>query len=78
MPASWARSEKEKLGYSKPAIARPGPARAKDWAKGGAPKDLPAGRPKPPPKTPRDVFLFVISGAKAKNPAAAQALIAAL
>jgi hypothetical protein len=33
---------------------------------------------KPAPKQKRDVFLFVISGAKARNPAAAQALIAAL
>jgi hypothetical protein len=33
---------------------------------------------KPAPKKPRDVFLFVISGAKEKNPAAAQAIIAAL
>jgi hypothetical protein len=29
-------------------------------------------------KGKRDVFLFMISGAKARNPAAAQALIAAL
>ena len=30
---------------------------------------------KPAPKKKRDVFLFVISGAKAKNPAAAQGLL---
>jgi hypothetical protein len=30
------------------------------------------------PRKKRDVFLFMISGAKEKNPAAAQALIAAL
>ena len=30
------------------------------------------------PKKKRDVFLFVISGAKEKNPAAAQAIIARL
>jgi len=30
------------------------------------------------PKKKRNVFVFVISGAKAKNPAAAMALIAAL
>jgi hypothetical protein len=30
------------------------------------------------PKKARDVFLFVISGAKERNPAAAQAIIAAL
>jgi uncharacterized protein YecE (DUF72 family) len=68
--------EKEKLGYSKVAIAG-WAGRAKEWAKGGAPKDLPLVA-KAPAKKPRDVFLFVISGAKAKNPAAAQALISAL
>ena len=69
-------SEKEKLGYSKAAIEK-WAARAKDWSKGGAPKDLPL-LVKQATKAPRDVFLFVISGAKARNPAAAQALIAAL
>ena len=68
--------EKEKLGYSKPAIAA-WAGRAKEWARGGAPKDLKLVA-KAPDKKSRDVFLFVISGAKAKNPAAAQALIAAL
>ena len=68
--------EKEKLGYSKAAIEK-WAGRARDWSKGGAPKDLPL-IAKVAAKTPRDVFLFVISGAKAKNPAAAQALIAAL
>lgn len=66
--------EKEKLGYSKAAIAA-WAARAQEWATGGAPKDL-ALVAKAPAKTARDVFLFVISGAKARNPAAAQALIA--
>jgi uncharacterized protein YecE (DUF72 family) len=69
-------SEKEKLGYSKPAIGK-WAARAKDWSRGGLPKDLPL-IAKPAAKKPRQVFLFVISGAKARNPHAAQALIAAL
>ena len=69
-------SEKEKLGYSKAALEK-WAVRARDWSKGGAPKDLPLVA-KPAAKAPRDVFLFVISGAKARNPAAAQALIAAL
>ncbi len=69
-------SETEKLGYSKAAIGR-WAARAKAWSQGEAPKDLPLVAPAPPKKK-RDVFLFVISGAKEKNPAAAQALIAAL
>jgi uncharacterized protein YecE (DUF72 family) len=67
---------KEKAGYA-PAAIRAWAARAKDWEKGGAPKDLELVAPAAP-KKPRDVFLFVISGAKEKNPAAAQALIAAL
>ena len=50
-------------------------ARGKVWAEGGEPEGLPrlAG---PAPKKPRDVFLFFISGAKERNPAAAKALIA--
>ncbi len=69
-------AEKEKLGYSKVAIAK-WAGRAKDWAQNGAPKDLPL-LAKSAAKKDRDVFLFVISGAKARNPAAAQAIIAAL
>ncbi|MDB5733792.1 MAG: hypothetical protein JWN16_429 [Alphaproteobacteria bacterium] len=68
--------EKEKLGYSKAAI-RKWAERAQDWEKGGAPKDLKLLAPAAPKKK-RDVFLFVISGAKDKNPAAAQAIIADL
>jgi uncharacterized protein YecE (DUF72 family) len=69
-------SEKEKLGYPKAGIAK-WAARAREWQSGGAPKDLPLAA-KPAAKKQRDVFLFVISGAKARNPAAAQALVAAL
>jgi uncharacterized protein YecE (DUF72 family) len=69
-------TEKEKLGYSKAAIAQ-WAARAREWQAGGAPKDLKLVA-KPAAKKKRDVFLFVISGAKAKNPDAAKALIAAL
>jgi len=67
--------EKEKLGYPKPAIAR-WAERAQKWAAGESPAlDLLA---KPAAKKKREVFLFVISGFKPKNPAAAQAIIAAL
>jgi uncharacterized protein YecE (DUF72 family) len=66
----------EKLGYPKAALAK-WAERAKSWEKGEAPKDLPLLAP-PGPKTKRDVFLFVISGAKERNPAAALGLIAAL
>lgn len=71
--------DKEKLGYPKSALDR-WAARARDWEKGASP-DLPllaAAAPPTATKTKRDVFLFVISGAKARNPAAAQAIIAAL
>ena len=68
--------EKEKLGYAKPKLA--------DWAKRlhkwQAGDSAPADKllSKPAPKKQRDVFTFVISGAKNKNPAAAMALINAL
>jgi uncharacterized protein YecE (DUF72 family) len=47
--------------------------RARQWAEGSAPEDLPrlAGKPK---RRIRDVFLYVIRGAKTRNPAAAMAL----
>ena len=67
---------KEKLGYPK-AMIQEWAARTKDWAAGGSPKKLEL-LPEAAAKKKRDVFLFVISGAKAKNPAAAMALIAAL
>ena len=49
--------------------------RARAWAQGGVPTDLDAVAP-PAEKRPRDVFLYVISGDKVRNPAAAMALIA--
>lgn len=48
--------------------------RLRVYAEGGVPDDLPCFGP-PPPKKPRDVFAYVISGAKEKNPAAAMELI---
>ncbi|HWU55351.1 MAG TPA: DUF72 domain-containing protein [Rhizomicrobium sp.] len=69
-------SEKEKLGYP-PAMLKTWAGRAKDWEKGESPKASLLVAP-PAPKKTRDVFLFVISGAKERNPAAAQAIIAAL
>jgi len=67
---------KEKAGYSAAAI-KAWAGRARDWAGGGVPKDLKL-IDKPHPAKRRDVFLFVISGAKEKNPAAAMALIDAV
>jgi uncharacterized protein YecE (DUF72 family) len=51
---------------------------AKAWAQGRQPAGLPYAAPDPPPVTPRDVFVFMIAGAKERAPAAAQALIARL
>jgi uncharacterized protein YecE (DUF72 family) len=67
---------KEKLGYPK-AILKTWAERARDWAKGASPPKRLLVAP-PAPKKKRDVYLFVISGAKERNPAAAQAIIAAL
>ena len=67
---------KEKIGYP-PATLKIWAQRAKDWEKGESPKASMLVAPAAPKKK-RDVFLFVISGAKEKNPAAAQAIIAAL
>ena len=49
--------------------------RAKTWAAGGAPQDLPTVGAKPATQAPRDVFLFVIHEGKVRAPAAAMALI---
>ena len=45
------------------------------WRAGGEPAALPRVEASPPPSTPRDVFLFFISGDKEKAPAAAMALL---
>ena len=50
--------------------------RARAWAKGGAPKDLPLVDPTHKAKAaPRDVFVYVIHEGKVRAPAAAMALI---
>ncbi len=61
------------LGYAPKALDA-WAERAKAYAAGGVPKGLHSvgGAPK---AAPRDVFLYVISGHKARNPAAAMALI---
>ena len=49
--------------------------RALQWAQGDAPADLPyVGAHDASPTQPRDTFVFFISAAKARNPAAAMAL----
>jgi uncharacterized protein YecE (DUF72 family) len=45
------------------------------WAEGGEPEGLPRVEPARPAGAPRDVFLYFISGAKERNPAAAMALL---
>ena len=65
--------EAEPAGYS-PAQLDHWADVAKTWAAGGQPDGLPY-LGDPPKKTPRDTFVFMISGAKVRNPAAAQALI---
>jgi uncharacterized protein YecE (DUF72 family) len=62
-------------GYS-PAALKQWSRRARTWAEGNEPKDLP--RIAPAAKAaaiPRDVFIYFINGAKERAPAAAQKLI---
>ena len=65
--------EKIATGY-KPAEIKAWAERAKTWDAGGAVPDLPL-LGKKPAKAKRDVFVYFISGAKVRAPAAAQAFI---
>jgi uncharacterized protein YecE (DUF72 family) len=62
------------LGYPDDELDRWG-ARAKAWASGAAPEGLEYAETPHVDGPPRDVFLYVISGHKLQNPAAAMALI---
>ena len=65
--------EDEALGYSAEELDRwAGVARG--WAAGEAPAGLDYVEKSPAPSVPRDVFLFFISGAKVRNPLAAESL----
>lgn len=66
--------ESEALGYSDEALDA-WASRVKAWAAGDEPRDLQTIAPAPDKPAPRDVYLYVISGYKARNPAAATALI---
>ncbi len=66
-------SAKEKLGYSGKALDK-WATRARIWAAGDVPDDLETVAAPKPRKSGRDVFLYVISGAKERNPAAAMAI----
>ena len=68
--------EEEPEGYSPAALDR-WAATARQWAAGEMPEDLPRFGP-PADKRARDVYLFMINGAKVRAPAAAKALIARL
>ncbi len=61
-------------GYADDALDR-WAGRARDFAAGAMPTGLQTVSSSKAAKTARDVFLFVISGAKVRNPAAAMALI---
>jgi uncharacterized protein YecE (DUF72 family) len=67
-------SEKVKTGY-RPAELDAWKQRARAWADGGVPDDLPAVALEPPAERKRDVFMYMISGAKKRAPADAMALI---
>src|SRR5882724_6593083 len=67
-------SEEHATGYS-PADIDAWTARAKTWAAGGEPDDLPRFGAKPAKKKKRPVFVYMISGAKVRAPAAAMAMI---
>jgi uncharacterized protein YecE (DUF72 family) len=67
-------SETQKLGYAPKALDA-WAARAKAWAAGGAPEDLETVAKPKPDKAGREVFLYVISGFKERNPVAAMALM---
>ena len=64
-------------GYDAPALAT-WASRAEGWERGEIPTDLPTFGTGSAPAQPRDVFLYMINGAKERAPAAAQALLACL
>jgi uncharacterized protein YecE (DUF72 family) len=66
--------EDEPTGYP-PAELDRWAARFRTWSEGGEPDDLPLLAAKRAPKKQRPCFVFMISGAKVRAPAAAMALI---
>ncbi|MGE0716917.1 MAG: DUF72 domain-containing protein, partial [Alphaproteobacteria bacterium] len=67
-------SEKLAAGYAPRELDR-WAGRAKAWAAGGVPDDLPLLAPAPKKSAARDVFVYMINGFKPKAPAAAMALL---
>lgn len=74
-------SEAIQTGYPPKALAQ-WAAHAQTWASGATPQGLPLVEAKPPAKfakaSQRDVFMYFISGAKERAPAAAQAVLKVL
>jgi uncharacterized protein YecE (DUF72 family) len=66
--------ETAELGYSDAALDR-WAARARAWASGGAVDGLDCVEPQRADGKARDVYIYVISGYKVRNPAAAMALL---
>jgi uncharacterized protein YecE (DUF72 family) len=66
--------EKLKAGYPPKALDQ-WAQRARTWAQGGEPKDLPRIDNTAAKKQPRDVFIYFIHEAKVRAPAGAMALI---
>jgi uncharacterized protein YecE (DUF72 family) len=69
--------EKNRAGYADADLDR-WLAAGRAWEAGGVPKDLPTIGARAAPKKKRDVFLYMIAGAKVRAPAAAMALIGRL
>jgi uncharacterized protein YecE (DUF72 family) len=70
-------TERLKAGYAPKALDQ-WAERARTWATGGVPQDLPRIGKTAAEKVPRDVFMYFIHEAKVRAPAAAMALIARL
>jgi uncharacterized protein YecE (DUF72 family) len=68
--------EEEPAGYGAAELDRWAEV-ANAWARGESPPDFPYAA-EPPPPQPRETYVFFISGAKVRAPAAAQALIGRL
>jgi uncharacterized protein YecE (DUF72 family) len=67
-------AEKEPAGYPAAALAT-WTKRAQTWADGGTPGDVTPVAGAASPKQPRDVFVYMIAGAKVRAPAAALAML---
>lgn len=66
--------EKEANGYSAQNLTQ-WAKRTQAWSQGKSPHDLTYVAGAPADATPRDVYLYVISGCKVRNPAAAKSLL---